>query len=450
MNKNQINKIKDKLDVFSKIDLGKMIAVKYKVGVDLTRILIGEYSVNEYVSAFGEVLKNFREEIDGVYAKAMPFEYHFQNEYGSGDLLQELDALLHEIATEDFPASTLTLNKLIHYQAINGFWEKSKRKYFRSSEISVQEAKDRVDLVSKHLDEESKRLSGLIGYIYDEKDELSRFIRSKGSELSEIESLLEAARKHTDAISEMHTKSATLDVRITSLLEQAEEKKHSTNELVDKSKVLLSEVAELLKESKNENESQKKVYDKLGGDFNEKLSFFESKKEYFEERNQYLDDLIEREVGASLFETFKQRKKELVTSIGFWKWTVPVTAIATIAWIFFLFGNGDLSNLSWQVILVNSLKALPSIGLLLFAISQYVKERNFQEEYAFKSAVALTVSSYAEQLTEKGNKDKMIMESVGQIYKSPIHHKYDAKDASALSSAVKKYVETDKSSSPLK
>lgn len=450
MNQNQINQVKGHIEAFSSLDLGRVIASKYGDDADLSAVSIGEYSAKEYVSAIRKVFAQFGEEIDSVYAKAMPFQYHFQNEYGNGNLHQDLTNLLSQINAGNFPASIPQLNKLIHYQAINGFWEKSKRKYFRSSEISVQEDKDRVDLVSKHMDEASKRLLDLISQIDDEKDELGRFIKSKGSELSEIESLLSSARQHSNEISEIHTKSATLEERITSLLEQAEEKKISVNELGDKIKSLLSDVSELLNESQRENELRQKTYEKLEKSFTDKLSFVEDKKEYFEERNQYLNDLIEREVGASLFETFKQRKTELVSSIRFWKWAVPLTSVVTIVWIFVLFGNGDLSDLSWQVILINSLKALPAIGLLLFSISQYVKERNFQEEYAFKSAVALTVNSYAEQLTETGNRDKMIMESVEQIYTSPIHQKGDKKSANTISSATKDLIETAKSISPLK
>lgn len=448
MNQAQLNQVKGQLEAFSTIDIGKLVASKYGDNKNLADVKIGEYSAKEYVSAVRKVLAQFREEIDSSYAKAMPFQYHFQNEYGNGNLHQDLANLFSQINSKNFPASIPALNKLIHYQAINGFWEKSKRKYFRSSEVSVQEDKDRIDLVSKHVEESSNRLSDLISEIDDKKDELNRFIKSKNSELSEIESLLTSARQHTNEITEIHTKSATLEERINSLLEQAEDKKISIDELVEKLKKLLSEMSILLNESQSENEARQKTYSKLEKAFTEKLTFVEEKRGYFEERNQYLDDLIEREVGASLFETFKQRKIELITSIGFWKWAVPITAIATIVWIFFLFGNGDLSGLSWQVIAINSLKALPAVGLLLFSISQYVKERNFQEEYAFKSAVALTVNSYAEQLEDATNKDKMIMESVGQIYASPIHQKSNSKNSSSISTATRELVDAVKSVLP--
>lgn len=450
MDKTQLDEVKGQLEAFSTIDLGRLVASKYDDGTDLSGVLIGNYSAKEYVSIVRKVFNQFSEEIDGVYAKAMPYQYQFHNEFGNGNLLQDLSTLIKNINSKNFAASITPLNKLIHYQAINGFWEKSKRKYFRSSEVSVQEDKDRIDLVSKHADETSKKLLDLVSQIDLKKEELGRFIKSKTSELSEIESMLSSARQHTSEINENYTKSATLQAQISSLLEQAEGKKDSIDNLNGKIKSLLTELSLLLEEGQAENESRQKAYEKLEKTFTEKLKFFESKKEYFDERNQYLDDLIGREVGTSLFETFKQRKTELITSIQFWKWVVPITAIATIVWIFFLFGNGDLSGLSWQVILVNSLKALPAVGLLLFSISQYVKERNFQEEYAFKSAVALTVNSYAEQLDKAENKDKMIMESVGQIYASPIHQKFNQKEANASLSAAKELIETAKSILPSK
>ena len=138
MNQSQINQVKGHLEAFSALDVGKMVASKFGDDVDLSGVLVGDYSAKEYVSAVRKVFAQFREEIDSVYAKAMPFQYHFQNEYGNGNLHQDFANLLNQINAKNFPASIPQLNKLIHYQAINGFWQKSKRKYFRTSEISVQ------------------------------------------------------------------------------------------------------------------------------------------------------------------------------------------------------------------------------------------------------------------------------------------------------------------------
>lgn len=448
MNQNQINQVKAHIEEFTSIDFASLIAQAFGNDEDLMNLKIGEYSAKEYFSLVNKVFGQFSEEIDNTYARSLPFQYHFQNEYGNGNLNQDLTNLLNQIKSRNFPASIPQLNKLIHYQAINGFWEKSKRKYFRASEASVKEDQLRIEIVSKHMVEVSDRLKGLVEEISKEKEGVNIFLKTKNSELSEIESLLSASRQHSNEINELYNKSSTIDERIAATLENSESKKNGIEEIEREVKELLFNLKSLLSENTYGSKVQKDIYLKLVEDFEEKLKFVEDKKEFFEERNTYLNDLIEREVGASLFETFKHRKTELITSIVFWKRAVPLTAIATIAWIFFLFGSGDLSNLGWQVILVNSFKALPAVGLLLFAISQYVKERNFQEEYAFKSAVALTINSYADQLNESTNKDKMIMDSVTQIYKSPIHQKNVEKEQGTITTSTKELIETAKSIVP--
>ena len=98
----------------------------------------------------------------------------------------------------------------------------------------------------------------------------------------------------------------------------------------------------------------------------------------------------------------------------------------TIVWIFILFTNQAKildNSIWWQSFAVNTLKSIPAIFLLFLSINQYRKERNFQEEYAFKSAVALTIDAYAGRLTDVVNKDKLIMEAVLGLYKTPIDDK---------------------------
>ncbi|WP_215899537.1 hypothetical protein, partial [Acinetobacter oleivorans] len=105
--------------------------------------------------------------------------------------------------------------------------------------------------------------------------------------------------------------------------------------------------------------------------------------------------------------------------------SIPTIALVSAFWIVYLFWGVDPASISWQLLLINSIKTLPVLGLFFFTTSQYTKERNFQEEYAFKSAVALTVNSYAEQLKETANQDKLIMDSVQTIYMPPSKQKVE-------------------------
>jgi len=53
---------------------------------------------------------------------------------------------------------------------------------------------------------------------------------------------------------------------------------------------------------------------------------------------------------------------------------------------------------------------------------QYSRERTIQEEYAFKSAIALTINAFADKISETGTsgRDKLILESVTKVYDTPL------------------------------
>jgi hypothetical protein len=187
--------------------------------------------------------------------------------------------------------------------------------------------------------------------------------------------------------------------------------------------------------------------DKRYDDFEQKLKIVEDKTGFFEERNNYLNELISREVGASLFKTFNQRKNEISLSLKIWQisvWVAAVIAILVIMAIFTnFFGYFGVANhtFSWQEIIVNGIKSSPAIFLLYYTISQYNKERNFQEEYAFKSAAALTIKAYADILKDDAKKDELILRSVSGVYRSPIINKYDTKsDLNSLTDLAKEFI----------
>jgi len=288
---------------------------------------------------------------------------------------------------------------------------------------SLARDKSRIEVVSNHIEEAASSLGTLMEGIEQGQSRLNNFIKAKTKELDEIESLLSTARHRGGEIEDIRTDLIKRLERAISLVEQAEERRSSVIKTDAEMKQLLEVIKESLSGVEEISERKEAEYNELVRKFEDSVSKVESKREYFDERNSYLNDLIGREVGASLFETFKQRKEEFQTPLICWGIAIPVSAAATIFWIYTLFGVGDLAQLSWQVFLLNTFKALPAVGLLIFTITQYAKERNFQEEYAFKSAVALTINSYAEQLSDKTSKDQMILDSVGKIYQSPMSQK---------------------------
>ncbi|MDM1537814.1 hypothetical protein [Myroides odoratimimus] len=259
------------------------------------------------------------------------------------------------------------------------------------------------------------------------KIQVDEFYEKKQKELQQITNNVSTSNTNNTQIQNLLTSSTQFQTKINTLVDQAEKDKNK----IDSLKLDIDKTYTGFKTKFNDlvieiEDSDKDFKTKLSN-FEDKLKFVEERTTYFDERNVYLDDLIGREVGASLFETFKQRKLELNPSLEFWRWAVMVMGILTFIIVIAIFTNffgklgGLPTNLTWEIITVNSLKTFPFFFLLYYTIAQYNKERNFQEEYAFKSASALTIKAYSDILLKDENKDELILKAVFNIYKSPLH-----------------------------
>ena len=99
----------------------------------------------------------------------------------------------------------------------------------------------------------------------------------------------------------------------------------------------------------------------------------------------------------------------------------------------------------WLNIMISILKTSPAFILLGFVFSQYKKERNLQEEYAFKSAVAMTLTAYSEMLSESDDpknisRQQMLLKSIEMVYNQP--QIYPAKSEPLFSFNTKSLKET--------
>lgn len=422
MNIQQKEQVLGLLDAFDAINFNDKVAESFKDSGDISQINIGDISLNDYVTLVNKVRHHFRQEFDGLNYVTLPFSYNFGSEIGSGNLQSDLSNMNAYISGANYNNSLSYLYRLANYQRVNGFWELNTRRAFKKTERKLQEEYELLEMKKSLIEQRILELDDFVGKVRDAEVRVNTFLEESHSQIKAYEALLQNLVSQNDAINNMFNSSTGVVEKINSQLALAENKNSSIDKIFDDSEKALDAIKLNISQYKEEYGEISKKLNTLNSSFDEKLAFVAGKEEYFKERNDYLDALIGREVGASLFETFKQRKNELAPSVNFWKIAVPVLAISTVLWIFFLFHLSAGQTMDYKLIIINSIKALPAIGLLLFGISQYSKERNFQEEYAFKSAVALTLKAYSEQLISEENKDALILSSVSSIYKSPIYH----------------------------
>jgi len=421
MNRHQRDQILQHLDSFESFNFKELVAEHFKDSGDLTQVMLGDIPVSDYITIVIKVFDHFRQELEDTNYITLPFNYAYGGEVGNGNLGHDLTNFLSLITAKDFNNSLSFIIRLAHYQRQNGFWEFNTRKLFKKNERKISEENDLLETKKIIIEKRSDELDSFISKAAEAENNLSIFIDENTSKVKILEASLQNLINQSDNINNMFTNASNVVEKINSQLSLGESKRKDLDTLHEDSKKELSEIKINLSNIKEEHNDNQNIFNKLKQSFEEKLGFVEEKHSFFVDRNNYLDDLIGREVGASLFETFKQRKNELSPSVTFWKYAVPVLAVLCLVWISLLFHWSSSQQMDYKLLIVNSLKALPAIGLLLFGIAQYGKERNFQEEYAFKSAVALTLNSYADQLLVSENKDALILASVSSIYKSPIH-----------------------------
>ncbi len=427
MNKQQAQTVIEQAQQIENFDFEALIKRVYPERTDLENILISQLLLNEFLDlskrVFSQLISELQERDNYI---ILPFT--FTNvQLGQANIDGQIQGYFANLNGENFTAAENILFWLISYQVENGFYYKTSKQQGEKLRNNYSKLSEKLGLLEINIENKLKEVQTLYIELENTKKETQTLVNQKREELATITASLSTSITQSNQINDLLTKCTEQSTKLTNIVEQQQENKAQSD------KRLLELEAQYIKTNSDLSSNIRTILDQIE-EFNSQISdnadhlkFVESKKEFFEERILYLQNLIGQEVGANLFKTFKYRKDELEKPVLFWRWAVPIMALVTIGWIFFLFHKQpdilDI-NLWWQAFAVNTLKSIPAIFLLFFAINQYRKERNFQEEYAFKSAVALTIDAYAGRLTNVDNRDKLIMEAVLGIYKTPIEDKH--------------------------
>jgi len=407
-----------------KSDIDKKIAEFYKDQSEIGKITIQRLTINEFISLTKRVLKQIEKEVNSENRFVLPYT-HNVIEIGQFQLDNAISILNSQISSNQLASAENYLFWLCQYSINNGFFDKSKYKMHSIDSLKLQEQKDNLELLKENFKQLNERYKQLVQGIENTKTEINNYYQTKQEEFVQISNNLITSTNQTNSINELHNQSTLTNSKITTLQELIEKEKNKIEKLNEETTNKFNELKDSYSKSLATLIESDKLYKTNNENFTKRLSFVEEKTDFFNERNEYLNNLIGREVGASLFETFKQRKTELNDPLNFWKWAVTIMGGLTFVIVLAIFTNlfgilGDIpTNYNWELIIVNFIKSTPFFFLLYYSISQYNKERNFQEEYAFKSASALTIKAYSDILIDDANKDQLILKAVYNIYKSP-------------------------------
>ena len=373
----------------------------------LKNVMFGDYNSLEFKKIYESVINRFIALMRSNMVLMLPTSY-FSN--GSGNnITAVLRDLVSYISDKNNQGIFNCVRYIFEYCIQFGNWERNITDKPSITQENIESLAEEIKLFQTKLEQENNRLNVLkvkysksksdLDNKITEIDEFYNIIKDKAKNANEhdtsIRSYLSSSEANKNTIETLKTNIATLEQKIT---ENIEDYKKQFNDVITQNERSL----ELIKEA---DDLQKKI-----------LS-----------QKQEVENLIGAAADGSLGTHFKERKKQIQTNVITFIVLVIVSLIATAVWVFIVFYGFDINNSDWIHFVINVLRTSPAWFLVWWLINRYSKERKLQEEYAFKSAIAMTMREHSKLLkaTDSGEVDNrdsqqiMLLRAMNNIYSPP-------------------------------
>lgn len=421
MNINQQQAILTLIDNFDTLDIDQLFVDSFPGELDFSKVRIIKYSASELKSLMAKMLVQLKKEVTSKFGLILPARENFQNEWGEVVFEIDLPNLFNHIVQKNFQAAEPILDKLIYYQIKYGFWERSTVKQHSIPLDELRKQKELIDLNNKSIESQFEKIQKMIDDSLTNKDLINEQLSKLSDEVTKFNQIVASSNESVNQINNLLTNATTNDSNITAVLNSVKEKLSNIEADIDTYK---SEFDTII----NSNTELDKQLNK--SILETKINLEESSKSllFIDGQRSEIEKLTGMAADGALGTKFDQRQGKLNDGLKFWKWAVPIMTIIAIIWVVVVFTclQTEIKN-EWIRLGVNLLKTSPAFILLGFVFKQYSKERNLEEEYAFKSAVAMTLTAYSNMLSEKDvdnnkTRQEMLMKSIEQLYAQPIIH----------------------------
>lgn len=421
MNINQKQIVQDGLEAIKSTDVEQLLIAAYPTETDFSKINISKYSAAEFLFLFNKMISQLDEELENGLGFLLPFTENYSNDFGAVNLQSDLSHIHSYLTSSQFTTVEPILDRLIHYQIKNGFWNKSEVKSHPVDFEELKKQKILINLNQKALDKNLIDYNGLKTNLEKTISDFNVFVDEKKLELTQITTLLSTANAQLTEINTIVSNATNKDTVIDGILKNIKDKVTTVSESITEYEADFTAI-------KKDNSTLKLELETAIAKALEDLKKSKEGIEFIESNRAEIVHLTGMAAGAALGSKFYQRQEKLEKGLTIWKWAVPVMTILAGAWVVFVFKYlvPDFKD-EWVNILVSILKTSPGFILLGFVFSQYKKERNLQEEYAFKSAVAMTLTAFSDMLSNADNDDnnsrqQMLLKSIEMVYNQPQIH----------------------------
>jgi hypothetical protein len=403
------------------LDINTIFIESYPNESDLSKININKYNAAQLIGLIKKSISQLKSEVANGYGLLLPCRENFQNDWGQISLDSELTLILIHLQSKQFDLLEPLIDKFIYYQIRYGFWDRSSIQMYSIEGERVKEVHNLIELNSAAINKNIKLQEKLFSDLDKKLFEISDLIFSKNNDLEKIEDVYKSANEKLPQLVSILADAKNKNTEIDGILKNLNSKVETLSLNIENNRTDFSNIKEV---SKSLNEDIKVKIEEV----NLTLETALENNKFIESRKSLIENLTGLAADGALGSKFGSRQGELDKKVKNWIFVLPFMTILTISWVIIVFTclRANLSNEYFNLI-VNILKTSPAFLLLGFVFSQYTKERNLQEEYAFKAAVAMTLTAYSNllenvDLPENKSRQDMLTSSIELLYKQPKIH----------------------------
>ena len=313
-----------------------------------------------------------------------------------GLAINSLQQFANSLNGNSWPDAAVFLKVLIEYQVFCGFWDRGPRQLYSLTRLRREKVLKEIETRQRQVLATVADARGMmtqlretVGAIKAAKDEVAEATGGIRKTAEEVGTLLAKSSGHNGRLEEMVN---TEQARV----EQADLHLKSATEGLSAVTTKANELGTLLAES------EKRITN-------------------IKEKEALVNEIAGTAAAGLLGQKFEARRKELGRVCNWWLVGLTLALVVSAAWLWATHKYFHIDGVVfWEQLASNFGLMLPALFLVLFVAAQYLKERNFQEEYAFRASVAMTLKAFADEMvTGNAERNQVLRETVARLYQMP-------------------------------
>lgn len=416
MDSSQLNAVISVINAYKRISPTGIFPNAYGINneQEIDKIRIGPFEVEEMLMTLDKALKLLEQELKNNW-KFLPF----QPEKDRPSLVQNLEHIVSNIETGNrFEYWIEQLIWLVQYEMSNGFWSKANDltgSEFYTLYNTAEELTARLRATISEADKLREQLR--IQYRDNEKLNANNAVLRR-----ELDGVLEATNNALSHMQESDALSNSTSAKAAGLIESLEARWKEASRSVEHGRNNLANYARTVNKIERGLNASIELFRNTESEFQEVLTNAKEKESRLLEHEKTIKRIQSTLADDALSDVFTQRHEKLSSTVMVWACSSAASALIALAWAFIVFYKYDTSlpgGINWLLLLGNIARTSPAFVMLYFCLTQYTKERNLQEEYAFKAAVSKTVTAYSD-MVDGEEKTKMLISTVQGVYTPPV------------------------------